>query len=103
MKKIVALVTVPGREEAERIARALIEEKLAACCNIIPSVKSFFRWQGKVDEADELLLVIKTGEEKFSELAKRVKELHSYEVPEIIALPIGQGEKNYLRWIEDSI
>lgn len=100
---IVVLVTVSSIEEGERIAKRILEEKLAACVNIIGSVKSFFWWEGKVDEACESLLVIKTRLDKLEKLVETIKELHSYEVPEIIAIPIIGGLRDYLKWIDDSV
>ena len=99
---IVVLVTAGSKEEAQKIARGLLEEKLAACVNIIDGVESHFWWQGKIDIVKEALLVIKTKKELFNKLAKKVKSLHSYTVPEIIALPIIAGNKGYLNWINDS-
>ena len=99
---IVVLATVGSKEEAQKIARGLLEEKLAACVNIIDGVESHFWWQGKIDSAKEALLVIKTKKELFNKLAKKVKSLHSYSVPEIIALPIVTGNTEYLNWINDS-
>ncbi|MCD6488483.1 MAG: divalent-cation tolerance protein CutA [Desulfurococcales archaeon] len=100
---VVVFITTPTKEEAENIARKLVEEKLAACVNIIGGIKSLFWWEGKVDEANEFLLVIKTRSSVFKELVKRVKELHSYSVPEIIALPIIAGSTSYLKWLEDYV
>ncbi len=99
---IVVLVTAGSKEEARKIASGLLEEKLAACVNIIEGVESRFWWQGKIDSAKEALLVIKTKKELFNKLAKKVKSLHSYSVPEIISLPIIAGNKEYLNWINDS-
>ena len=99
---IVVLVTAGSKEEAQKIARGLLEEKLAACVNIIDGVESHFWWQGKIDIVKEALLVIKTKKELFNKLAKKVKSLHSYSVPEIIALPIVTGNTEYLNWINDS-
>src|SRR3989339_60423 len=99
---IVVFITAGSKEEAQKIARGLLEEKLAACVNIIDGVESHFWWQGKIDSAKEALLVIKTKKELFNKLAKKVKSLHSYSVPEIIALPIVTGNKGYLNWINDS-
>lgn len=96
---IVVLVTASGKAEATRIARQLIAKRLAACVNIIGGVESFFRWQGRVDKAKEFLLIIKSRKSKFNQLIRLVKTLHSYEVPEIIALPIAAGEKNYVKWL----
>jgi len=99
---LVIFVTAANKKEAEKIASALIKEKLAACVNIIENVNSLFWWQGKVDNAKEALLVIKSRNTLMSKLIKKVKSLHSYEVPEIIALPIVSGDKKYLKWINES-
>lgn len=99
---IIVFVTVAKKSEARQIALMLIKNKLAACVNIIDRVNSLFWWQGKVDRAGELLLIIKTKKSKFVKLAKLVKSLHSYTVPEIIALPIIMGNPEYLEWINDS-
>lgn len=98
---IVVLVTASSKEEANKIARGLLEEKLAACVNIVEGLESRFWWQGKIDSAKEALLIIKTRKALFNKLAKKVKSLHSYTVPEIIALPIISGSKAYLDWIND--
>lgn len=98
---IVVLVTASSKEEANKIAQGLLEEKLAACVNILTGLESRFWWQGKIDSAKEVLLVIKTRKTLFNKLAKKVKGLHSYTVPEIIALPIINGNKAYLDWIND--
>lgn len=99
---IVVLVTASSKEEARKISWRLLEEKLAACVNIIDGLESHFWWQGKIDSAKEVLLMIKTKKELFNTLAKKVKSLHSYTVPEIIALPIVTGSTEYLNWIHDS-
>jgi len=99
---LVIFVTAANRMEAEAIASCLVKEKLAACVNIIENVRSLFRWQGKVDNAKEALLIIKSRKALMNKLIKKIKSLHSYEVPEIIALPIIYGDKKYLRWINDS-
>jgi periplasmic divalent cation tolerance protein len=99
---IVILITVASREEAERIARRLVEDRLAACVNIVPQVRSLFIWQGKFSQEDEILLVVKSRRARFRELATTVKQLHSYSVPEIIALPILVGSSDYLRWVAES-
>ncbi|MFA5119073.1 MAG: divalent-cation tolerance protein CutA [Candidatus Omnitrophota bacterium] len=98
----VALVTASNKEEAQKIASGLVESRLVACVNIVDSVRSVFRWQGKIDRAAEALLVIKTRKALIKKLIKKVKSLHSYEVPEIIALPIIDGSKEYLEWINES-
>jgi len=99
----VVFVTCLGKEEAEKISKTLVRKRLAACVNVVSTVKSFFWWEGKVDEAEEHLLIIKTSVEKMEKLIEKVKELHSYSVPEIISLPILEGNKEYLKWIEDSL
>ena len=100
---IVVFVTCANKKEADKVAQALISRKLAACVNIIEKIESLFWWQGKVDRAKEVLLAIKSKKVKFPQIIKLVKSLHSYEVPEIIALPILAGNQAYLRWIDDSL
>ncbi|MDI6758273.1 MAG: divalent-cation tolerance protein CutA [Candidatus Omnitrophota bacterium] len=100
---IVIFITAPNKEEAGRIAQELLVSKLAACVNVICGVESFFWWQSKVDRADEVLLIVKSKKQKLNKIIKLVKSMHSYEVPEIIALPIVGGFKPYLEWINGSI
>ncbi len=100
---IVVFVTVSSPDEARRIAEGLVGKKLAACVNIAGGIESVFRWEGKVDSAKELLLIIKTTGDLFDAVAGYVKSAHSYEVPEIIALPVVNGHKPYLSWIDESI
>jgi periplasmic divalent cation tolerance protein len=100
---IVVLITAASSKEARHIARRLVEEHLAACVNIVKGVRSCFFWQGKPQEEDETLLVVKTRAALFDRLAKRVKQLHSYTVPEIIALPIIKGSRDYLGWIQETV
>jgi periplasmic divalent cation tolerance protein len=100
---IVIFITASGEKEAKKIAAALIKNKLAACVNIIEKISSLFQWQGKVSRAGEALLIVKSKKSKLNKIIKLVKALHSYEVPEIIAIPIVAGEKKYLNWINDSI
>lgn len=100
---IVVLVTAKNKKEAQKISVGLIKAKLAACVNIVDKIDSVFFWAGKIDQAKESLLVIKSKQEKFSQIIKLVKSLHSYEVPEIIALPIIAGNKSYLRWIDATL
>ena len=102
MSKIVVFVTAANLDEAEKIADSLIVKKLAACVSIVKGVKSFFWWEGKIDKADETLLIIKTKKALLGKVIKTVKSLHSYQVPEIIAMPISGGNKDYLKWIDDS-
>ena len=96
-------VTTANKKEASSIAQALIKNRLAACVNIISGVESFFRWQGKIDSARETLLIIKSRKAKMPKVIKLIKSMHSYELPEIISLPITAGFKPYLRWINESL
>ncbi len=100
---IVVLVTTSSREEAEKIAQALIKERLAACINIIDGIKSIYWWKGKIEESKEALMIIKSKINVLGHLIKCVKELHSYTVPEIIALPIISGNSDYLKWIDENV
>lgn len=97
----VILCTTPV-PEVEKLARPLVEEQLVACINVV-DVNSFFKWQGKLEEEREALLIMKTTQDKTEEVVKRVKELHSYEVPEVIVLPIIGGHEGYLEWIKASV
>lgn len=99
MQAIVVLCTCPDEASAERIASALVEERLAACVNCVPGIASTYRWQGKVDRAHECLLLIKTTSERFDALRERIVALHPYELPEVIAVDIALGHAPYLAWI----
>ncbi len=99
MEYCVILVTVPNQELGERIARVLVEGKLAACVNRVPGLISIYSWQGKVEQDSEELLIIKTRRNLIEAVSKKVKELHAYEVPEVIALPIIGGSPDYCNWI----
>lgn len=99
----IVLVTASSREEAEKIVQSLLEEKLIACANITSPVFSLFWWQGKIDSAQEHIIIMKTRMNLFNRLAERVKTLHSYQVPEIIAIPIVSGYKPYMEWLESSL
>ncbi len=99
--EIVIFITTSSLEEAEKIGKKLVEEKLVACVNIIPRVKSIFTWQEKICEEGESLLIIKTKEVLFDDILKKVKTLHSYTVPEVIALPIIKGLEDYLKWVRE--
>lgn len=101
-KAIVVFVTTPSLKEARTIGRCLVEERLAACANVVPRVESVFSWQGKICQERESFIVLKTRPSCFGRLVKRVQSLHSYSVPEIIALPILRGSKEYLRWIGET-
>jgi periplasmic divalent cation tolerance protein len=97
------LVTVPSAPIAARIGSALVKEKLAACVNVIPGVRSIYTWQGKVCDDRELLLVVKTTRVRYPEVERRVKALHPYKVPEVIALPVKRGSAAYLGWVRKSV
>ncbi len=101
--KVVVFVTCSSAEEAGRIATALVEARLAACVNISSPVRSIYRWQGKLSDDEEVLLVIKTTRELFDSLRRAVEKLHSYQVPEVICLPVIDGAPNYLNWIGASV
>lgn len=103
MMYTVTFITAANKKQARAIAKALISKKLAACVNIIDKVESLFWWKGKVESAGEVLLMVKSRSEKLSKIIKTVKANHSYQVPEIISLPIKAGDAAYLRWINDSI
>jgi periplasmic divalent cation tolerance protein len=96
---IVILVTSKDKREAEKIAQLLLDERLIACANIVNPVSSFFHWSGKIERAEECLIVMKSRMDLFSQVAERVKGLHSYEVPEILALQIVDGSAAYLDWL----
>jgi len=102
--KIVMLVTCGSAREARRIARALVDRRLAACVNILNGpVRSIYRWKGKVEQASEFLLIIKSSRARFAALEKAIKQSHSYHVPEVIALPIAKGSSHYLAWLSESV
>jgi periplasmic divalent cation tolerance protein len=97
------LITASSREEADKLSKLLVEGKLAACVNQVPGVRSRYWWKGKVEEAEEVLLIAKTLKTKVKEAVRAVKKNHSYGVPEVLALRIKDGNKDYLAWIEDSL
>jgi len=100
---IVILITAKDKKEAAKIAQVLLESKLIACANIIDGVQSLFRWKGKIDSSEEVLLVLKTKKILFKKIVAKVKSLHSYQTPEIIALPIVNGSDDYLSWVSTSV
>jgi periplasmic divalent cation tolerance protein len=100
---VVAFMTAPDVETAETIARAVVEEGLAACCNLLPQVRSIYRWQGALEQADEILVVVKTTADGFERLRDRIVELHPYDVPEVIAAPVAGGHAPYLDWVVESV
>ena len=101
--KRIVFTTAGSKEEAQKIAHALVELKLAACVNIVPQVESVYRWQGKVDVTEEWLLIIKTTVQRFDAVRDAIKELHSYELPECVAIAVEGGSEKYLDWIEESV
>ena len=101
MNEIVVFITASDEDEAVKIARSLVETKLAGCVNIIKNIRSVYRWEETIEDDPEVLMVAKTQKTLFRELMKKVKEIHSYTVPEIIALPIVEGSEDYLQWLRD--
>ena len=100
----VVLVTCATLEEARKIARGVVEKRLAACVNVVThAVESFYSWEGKLENSSEYLLIMKTREERLEELKKEVLALHSYDTPEFIAVPIVSGAEKYLEWVESSV
>jgi periplasmic divalent cation tolerance protein len=100
---IIVLTTVPNMDVANKIAKSLVESKLAACVNIISNVKSVYFWENKIYEDNELILLIKTVANNFKEVEKKIKELHPYQLPEIISLEVREGLLEYLNWIRESV
>ena len=103
MNEIVIFVTCANKKQAKLISTKLVENRLAACVNVLDKIKSFFRWEGKIYRLDEVLLIIKSERKNLQRIIKLVKSMHSYDVPEIIALPIIGGYRPYLRWIDESV
>jgi len=97
---VVILVTVSSEEEAKKITASLLEKKFAACVNLVKDIESIYRWKGKISNEKEVLMLIKTRKKLFKSVEEEVKKIHSYELPEIIALPIISGSKDYLYWID---
>jgi periplasmic divalent cation tolerance protein len=100
---IIILVTAANKQEAEEIAQQLLKAKLIACANIIDSVSSIFRWSGKIEKAEECLMLMKSRRELFEEIAETIKELHSYEVPEILAISLVNGSNAYFEWMDSCL
>ena len=98
-KSYLVLSTVDTQQEAVRIARHLVEERLVACVNLVPKITSIYRWKGALERATEHLMIMKTAQDRLASLTQRIKELHPYEVPEVIALSIEEGDSTYLEWI----
>jgi periplasmic divalent cation tolerance protein len=102
MEALVVYITAPSEEEGAKIARTLVEERLAGCVNIVPEIRSIYSWQGKIEDEKEVLLIVKTRLKLFNALKSRVLNMHSYSVPEIIALPIVDGSEEYIKWLKDA-
>jgi len=100
---VVVVVTTTDKQEAEKIVRRLLDEKLIACANIISPISSHFHWSGKIEKTEECLVLMKSREDLFEKLAEVTKSLHSYEVPEILALPIINGSRTYIDWLESCL
>ena len=100
--ELIVFVTAPSKDEAVRIAESLVSERLAACVNLVGAIESIYRWEGKVSHDNETLMIIKTTDARYPQLERRVKELHSYTTPEIIAYRIERGSDEYLRWLRES-
>ncbi|MBT6176744.1 MAG: divalent-cation tolerance protein CutA [Deltaproteobacteria bacterium] len=99
---IVIYITVPNADEAQSLAQALVSEKLVACVNIVSGIQSVYSWQGEIQKDSELLLICKSRTERFEALQNRVQSLHSYDVPEIISIPITNGSEPYLNWVREN-
>ena len=99
-KVLIVLVTASSLKEAGKIGQAAVKEKVAACVNIVPAVTSIFRWEGKVQRSRETLLLVKTNERRYAALERLIRSMHSYEVPEIIALAAERGLRQYIAWVE---
>lgn len=97
------LTTVASPEEAERLGRTLVEEHLAACATLVPAAQSIYRWQGQIESSAETLLLLKTEADRLSALESRLLELHSYQTPEFVVLPVDSGSRAYLAWLHDSL
>ena len=101
MTFVIVLMTTSNKQEATKIVTALLKQRLIACANIIDSVSSFFWWKGKIKEEKEVLVIMKSHQKLFSALEKKIEELHSYDVPEILAIPITDGSQSYLKWLKE--
>ena len=101
--KIVVLTTCGAASDAERMARALVDGRLAACVNVVPGVRSFYHWKGEIVSGVEFLLIVKTSRDLFPALGAEMEKLHPYEVPELLALPVVAGAENYLRWLQSNL
>ena len=102
-KKIIVYITASSEDEGVKIAKHLVENRRAACCNIVPKIRSIYRWEGKLCDDEEVLLIVKTMRSSFEKLKEEVKKIHSYSVPEIIGVRIKDGLEEYLDWIESEV
>ena len=100
---LLVFTTLPNADAAVALAKAVVEERLAACANLFPAVRSFYKWQGKLQDANEVLLIIKTSLDLFGALRAEMEKLHPYEVPELLALPVVAGAENYLSWLQSNL
>ncbi|MGH1363050.1 MAG: divalent-cation tolerance protein CutA [Calditrichia bacterium] len=100
---ILVFCTVPDHDTAKQISNVLVTERLAACCNLVPGIRSVYMWQGNICEEEEIQLFIKTSAEVYDSLEKRLLELHPYDVPEILALPVMRGLSTYLKWMDEHV
>ncbi|HLE21826.1 MAG TPA: divalent-cation tolerance protein CutA [Vicinamibacteria bacterium] len=103
MSYLLVLTTVGNEEDAARLARSLVEKRLAACVNVLGPVRSFFVWKGKLEDDSERLLLMKTRSDRYPELEAALRELHPYQVPEVIAIPVERGWQAYLSWIDENV
>jgi periplasmic divalent cation tolerance protein len=101
--KLIVLTTAGSETEARKMAQTLVERRLAACVNIVPRIQSVYRWEGRVEQAEEYLLLIKTVKAREEQVRAAIRELHSYDLPECIAIPIDCGSADYLKWLSDSV
>jgi periplasmic divalent cation tolerance protein len=101
--KIVVLTTCAVESDAERMARALVDARLAACVNVVPRVRSFYHWKGETQSSEEFLLIVKTSRDLFGALRAELEKLHPYELPELLAVPVVAGAEDYLRWLQSNL
>lgn len=102
MEALVVYITAPNEDEAAKIAKILVEERLAGCVNIVRDIRSIYSWQGKIEDDREVLMIVKTRLRLFNALTEKVKELHSYSVPEVIAIPVVDGSEDYIKWLKEA-
>lgn len=103
MKPIVVVTTVGNEQQANLLAEELVERRQSCCVNILPVQRSVYRWQGKICEDSEYMLIVKTAEEEFEAVQETIQELHQYDLPEILTFPVGRGEANFLAWMSDCL